>query len=154
MWHNYKRYKSESEFIVLYPNLIPHNFGKIDKTGCWAIAAAISGHWSEGWCRSLGWCRLQQINHRHCCGWLKRHNHVKIIKKSVFLFWLLYKVKKGPYPGKHHVFVLALLYLFECLNEWRQHSDRLQLLETSVGNVIRFRKDELWQNVGHYIFVC
>ena len=39
-----------------------------------------------------------------------------------------------------HVFVLALLYIFECLNEWRQHSDRLQLLETSVGNVIRFRK--------------
>ena len=24
---------------------------------------------------------------------------------------------KGPYPGKWHVFVLALLYLFECLNE-------------------------------------
>ena len=47
---------------------------------------------------------------------------------------------KGPYPGKWHVFVLALLYLFECLNEWRQHSDRLQFLETSVGNVIRLRK--------------
>ena len=47
---------------------------------------------------------------------------------------------EGPYPDKWHVFVLALLYLFECLNEWRPHSDRLQLLETSVGNVIRFRK--------------
>ena len=26
-------------------------------------------------------------------------------------------VFKGPCPGKWHVFVLALLYLFECLNE-------------------------------------
>ena len=24
---------------------------------------------------------------------------------------------KCPYPGKWHVFILALLYLFECLNE-------------------------------------
>ena len=29
------------------------------------------------------------------------------------LFWTF----KGPFPGKCHVFVLALLYLFECLNE-------------------------------------
>ena len=47
---------------------------------------------------------------------------------------------KGTYPGELHVFVLALLYLFKCLHEWRQHSDRLQLLETSVGSVIRFWK--------------
>ena len=31
---------------------------------------------------------------------------------------------KGPYSGKWHIFVLAVLYLFECLIEWRQHSDR------------------------------
>ena len=46
---------------------------------------------------------------------------------------------EGPFSGKWHVFVLALIYLFECLNEGRQHSDGLQLLETAVGNVIRFK---------------
>ena len=50
---------------------------------------------------------------------------------------------KGPFPGKWHVFVLALLYVFECLNESRQNSDELQLLETSVGNVIGFKKNGL-----------
>ena len=39
-----------------------------------------------------------------------------------------------------YVFVLALLYLFEFLNELRQHCAILRLLETSIGNVIRFRK--------------
>ena len=54
-------------------------------------------------------------------------------------------------PGKWNVFVLALLYIFECLNEWRQHSDRL-LLETSTGNVIRLRKRRIMTKC-HYIFV-
>ena len=36
---------------------------------------------------------------------------------------------KGLFLGKWHVFVLALLYLLGCLNEWRQHSARLQLLK-------------------------
>ena len=34
--------------------------------------------------------------------------------------WLKYKEKKhikGPYPCKWHVFVLALVYIFQCLNE-------------------------------------
>ena len=54
---------------------------------------------------------------------------------------------KGPYPGKFHVFVLALLYLFGCLNEWRQHSNRLQLCI-----VIRFRKRQILTNCRISLF--
>ena len=43
-------------------------------------------------------------------------------------------------------FVLALLYLFGCLNECKQHSGRLQLLKTSVGNVIRLKKKRIITN--------
>ena len=53
---------------------------------------------------------------------------------------------KGPYLSKWHVLVLALLYLYDCLNDWRQHSDRSQLLETSVGNLIRFWKRRIMTN--------
>ena len=38
----------------------------------------------------------------------------RLIKRSIIVISLGFK---DPYPGKWHVFVLALLYLFECLNE-------------------------------------
>ena len=47
---------------------------------------------------------------------------------------------------------IALLYLFECLNEGRQHFDRLQLSETSVGNVIWFRKRRIMTTCGSLHF--
>ena len=62
---------------------------------------------------------------------------------ACLIFSIIWTLIKGPFPCKWHVFVLALLYLFECLNNRRQHSDRLQFLETSGGNVIRFRKKSI-----------
>ena len=42
--------------------------------------------------------------------WLLVCPNIILFKRDLFLF-------KGPFPGKWHVFVLALLYLFEYLNE-------------------------------------
>ena len=43
-------------------------------------------------------------------------------------------------------------WVFEWVKEWRKDSDRLQLLETSVGNVIRFRKRRIMTKCGSLHF--
>ena len=71
------------------------------------------------------WTKYLRSHFRSANHWCPRRVRRIPIYVSVKDFY------KGPLPGKWHVLVLALLYLFECLNEWRQHSDIVKLKKTS-----------------------
>ena len=83
----------------------------------------------------------------------KPGNSFYAVEKYINLteFWNVNVLPDNTIIQTNNIFILALLYLFECLNVWGQDSNALQLLETSVGNVISFTIKPDY--VRRYIFV-